>query len=49
VKGDVGEELNINNCIGFSSYGEQYHGFHVNQTFTGLAIGTEPEKETQHG
>lgn len=25
--------------IGFNTYGEQYHGLHVNQTFSGLAIG----------
>jgi hypothetical protein len=29
-----------NNTIGFNSYGEQFHGVHVNQTFTGIAIGT---------
>jgi hypothetical protein len=28
-----------NNAIGFSSYGEQYLGVHVNQTLTGIAIG----------
>lgn len=28
-----------NNVTGFSSYGEQYHGAHVNQTLTGIAIG----------
>ena len=28
-----------NNSIGFSSYGEQYLGVHVNQTLTGIAIG----------
>ncbi|PKO87541.1 MAG: FIST domain containing protein, partial [Betaproteobacteria bacterium HGW-Betaproteobacteria-12] len=27
-----------NNTIGFSTYGEQYGGVHVNQTFTGIAI-----------
>lgn len=31
-----------NNTIGFSSYGEQFHGVHVNQTFTGIAIGAAP-------
>ncbi len=25
--------------IGFGTYGEQFHGMHVNQTFTGVAIG----------
>lgn len=33
-----------NNTIGFSTYGEQYGGVHVNQTFTGIAIGTPLEK-----
>ena len=28
-----------NNVIGFSTYGEQYNSIHVNQTFTGVAIG----------
>lgn len=26
------------NVVGFSTYGEQYNGVHVNQTFTGIAI-----------
>jgi hypothetical protein len=25
--------------VGFNTYGEQYHALHVNQTFSGLAIG----------
>jgi hypothetical protein len=28
-----------NNTVGFSTYGEQYRGVHVNQTLTGIAIG----------
>ncbi len=48
VKGRVGEILKNNNSIGFSSYGEQYHGIHVNQTLTGLAIGTEPKQESHN-
>lgn len=28
-----------NNVVGFATYGEQYNAMHVNQTFTGLAIG----------
>lgn len=35
--------LQRNNTIGFSSYGEQFRGLHVNQTFTGIAIGVAPE------
>ena len=28
-----------NNVVGFNTYGEQYQAMHVNQTFTGVAIG----------
>ncbi|MBK8173726.1 MAG: FIST C-terminal domain-containing protein [Rhodospirillales bacterium] len=28
-----------NNVVGFSTFGEQFHAMHVNQTFTGAAIG----------
>lgn len=28
-----------NRVVGFATYGEQYRGVHVNQTFTGIAIG----------
>jgi hypothetical protein len=31
--------LKANNVIGFNTYGEQFGGMHVNQTFTGVAIG----------
>ncbi len=31
--------LRANNVIGFSTYGEQFHGMHVNQTFTAVALG----------
>lgn len=37
----VGEVFQRNNAIGFSTYGEQYGGVHMNQTLTGIAIGTE--------
>ena len=37
-----------NNFIGFNTYGEQYHGVHVNQTLTGVAIGCAP-MEITHG
>lgn len=39
VKGRVDEIFRGNNTVGFSTYGEPYHGVHVNQTLTGLAIG----------
>ncbi|MDR3412748.1 MAG: FIST N-terminal domain-containing protein [Formivibrio sp.] len=32
-----------NNTVGFSTYGEQYVGVHVNQTLTGVAIGTSKD------
>ena len=31
--------LRDHNFVGFSTYGEQYNGIHVNQTLTGVAIG----------
>jgi hypothetical protein len=37
--GCIGEFLSRNRVIGFSTYGEQFNGVHVNQTFTGVAIG----------
>ncbi len=30
--------LSKHRVIGFNTYGEQYHGMHINQTFTGVAI-----------
>lgn len=36
----AGEILRRQRAVGFSSYGEQYLGVHVNQTLTGVAIGT---------
>jgi len=35
----IGEIFLHNHSIGFNSYGEQFHGVHVNQTLTGIAIG----------
>jgi len=37
----VGEVFLRNNIIGFNTYGEQFHGVHVNQTLVGIAIGTD--------
>ena len=34
--------LTENNVVGFNTYGEQYQAMHVNQTFTGVAIGRRP-------
>lgn len=39
LKGEAGRLFADNNVIGFSTFGEQYHAMHVNQTFTGAAIG----------
>jgi hypothetical protein len=36
----VGELFAKNRVIGFSTYGEQFNAMHVNQTFTGVAIGS---------
>lgn len=38
-KATVAKILQDNNTVGFSTYGEQFGGVHVNQTFTGIAIG----------
>jgi hypothetical protein len=37
----VGEYLARNRVFGFSTYGEQINGLHVNQTLTGIALGRE--------
>ncbi|NOT35102.1 MAG: FIST domain containing protein [Candidatus Eisenbacteria bacterium] len=39
LRGAVGEVLARNQVIGFATYGEQFNGMHVNQTFTGVALG----------
>ena len=31
--------------VGFNTYGEQHHGMHVNQTFTGVAFGSLPAND----
>ena len=36
---DIGAVMSANRVIGFSTYGEQYHAMHINQTLTGVAIG----------
>jgi hypothetical protein len=35
----VSEIYRRNGVVGFNTYGEQFHALHVNQTFSGLAIG----------
>lgn len=39
IKAQVSDIFLNNQVIGFSTYGEQYNAMHVNQTFTGVAIG----------
>ncbi|MGB0467408.1 MAG: nitric oxide-sensing protein NosP [Pontibacterium sp.] len=39
IKPEVSALLQANNVIGFNTYGEQMEGMHINQTFTGVAIG----------
>jgi hypothetical protein len=41
IKHLVGRVLANNNVIGFCTYGEQFNAMHVNQTFTGVVIGSE--------
>ncbi|MRR51248.1 MAG: FIST domain containing protein, partial [Rhodocyclaceae bacterium] len=38
-KDSVSKLLQRSNAVGFSTYGEQYCGVHVNQTLTGVAFG----------
>ncbi|MCC6652966.1 MAG: FIST C-terminal domain-containing protein [Candidatus Eisenbacteria bacterium] len=39
----VSRLLEEHHVVGFSTYGEQINGMHVNQTFTGVAIGSLPK------
>jgi hypothetical protein len=43
LKDRVGEIFRRNNTVGFSGFGEQFRGVHINQTLTGIAIGTARE------
>lgn len=38
-KGQVNQLFKDHRVIGFNTYGEQIHGMHLNQTFSGIAIG----------
>ena len=40
IQDRVGTLLSAHQVTGFQTYGEQYNGMHVNQTLTGVAIGT---------
>lgn len=39
LRGAVSQLYAERGVVGFNTYGEQYHALHVNQTFSGLAIG----------
>jgi hypothetical protein len=39
IKERIGAIFADNNVVGFATYGEQFNSMHVNQTFTGIAIG----------
>jgi hypothetical protein len=39
LQDQVGAFMGAQRVFGFSTYGEQFNGLHVNQTFTGVAIG----------
>ncbi|MBL8659202.1 MAG: FIST C-terminal domain-containing protein [Rhodospirillales bacterium] len=39
LKGEAGRLLAAQNAVGFNTFGEQFQAMHVNQTFTGAAIG----------
>lgn len=41
---EVGEYLSEQRVLGFNTYGEQFNGMHINQTFTGVAIGRPRER-----
>lgn len=45
LEGRVEEVLRRNNAVGFNTYGEQFRGVHVNQTFSGVAVGSTPSEE----
>lgn len=40
---ELASVLKQNRVVGFNTYGEQYRGIHVNQTFVGIAIGSAAE------
>lgn len=40
IKTRIGRIFADNNVVGFATYGEQFNAMHVNQTFTGIAIGS---------
>lgn len=47
VADEVSDFLRHHKVIGFNTYGEQFDGMHINQTFTGVVIG-QPDAEYGH-
>lgn len=45
---EVSNVMQRHKVVGFCTYGEQFHSMHVNQTFTGVAIGTPRPKPSGH-
>jgi hypothetical protein len=43
IRHQAGRILSDNRVIGFSTYGEQFSAMHLNQTFTGVALGRPPK------
>lgn len=41
LKAQMGQIMADNRVVGFSTYGEQFNALHMNQTFTGLALGEQ--------
>ena len=39
---DLEDLYRRHNVVGFNTYGEQYLSMHLNQTFSGVAIGKRP-------
>ena len=42
VRRDISDLYRRYSVVGFETYGEQYRSMHLNQTFTGIAIGRSP-------
>ena len=47
LKASVGEVFREHHAVGFSTYGEQYGGVHVNQTLTGIAFGSAQDRDVR--
>lgn len=45
LKPAVADIFRQNNAVGFSTYGEQFGGVHVNQTLTGIAFGVDGQSQ----